>query len=125
MKHIITTIVILITLASCVQEQPKKSISVSVNMQDVAGIETVGIRGDFPLSWKETTYLSDEDKDGIYEEDFTIYSAKNEIQFKFIYNDSIYELNDSPNRKLALEFKEESIEINATFNNPETQIIKK
>ena len=125
MKHIITTIVILITLASCVQEQPKKSISVSVNMQDVAGIETVGFRGDFPLSWKETTYLSDEDKDGIYEEDFTIYSAKNEIQFKFIYKDSIYELNDSPNRKLALEFKEETIEINATFNNPETQIIKK
>jgi len=122
-KHLIT-LLILIVLSSCVQDTPKKEITVKLDMTNVENASQVGIRGTFPLSWDETTYLQDTDGDGIYEGEFTIYTASNAINFKFVNNDDTFELKDKDNRTLAFEFQPETITIEAVFNDPNTKIIK-
>jgi hypothetical protein len=46
------------SFSSCVQDAHLKIISVKVDMTGVENPSKVGIRGEHPLSWNETTYLN-------------------------------------------------------------------
>lgn len=102
---------------SCVQDAHLKIITVKVDMTGVENPSKVGVRGQNPLSWDETTYLSDADGDGIYEDIFEIYTANNQVEFKFVTSDDQFELQDQNNRSLKFEYKPETIIYKAVFDN--------
>lgn len=112
----LTLLFLICTLTSCVQDAHLKTITVKVDMNGVENASKVGIRGTHPLSWDETTYLSDTDADGIYEDTFQIYATNNSVDFKFVNNDSEFELEGQNNRSLTFEFKPETIIYEATFD---------
>ncbi|WP_299124554.1 hypothetical protein [uncultured Winogradskyella sp.] len=123
LKQLSTILLILLT-ASCVQQTQPKTIIVKLDMTEIKNHSKVGIRGNYPLSWDETTFLSDEDNNGIYEETFEIYTANSTIEFKFVNNDSEFELQDQNNRSITFDYKPETIIYEAVFNNPEEKITK-
>ncbi|MBO3116449.1 hypothetical protein J4050_06805 [Winogradskyella sp. DF17] len=106
-------------LSSCVQKTPQKTITVILDMTTLENPRQVGIRGEYPLSWEETTYLEDTNGDKIYEGEFTIYTANNGIEFKFVNNNNQFELTDQPNRSLSFEYKPETIIYKAKFDTKE------
>lgn len=108
---------ILTSLASCVQKTQQKNITVMVDMNGIENISQVGIRGTYPLSWNETTYLSDDNGDGIYENTFEIFTASQSIEFKFVNNNDSFELQNQNNRSLTFKYKPEVIVYKATYNN--------
>ncbi len=113
----------LLLIISCVQDTQPKTITVKVDMNGIANPFKVGIRGSGPLSWNETTILNDRDGDGIYEETFQINTAGSNVEFKFVNNDSEFELKDQNNRSLTFEYKPETITYQAVFNNLKKIII--
>lgn len=118
-KYSITFAIILAFLfASCVQEEHEKSVTFSVDMNGIENVGDVGIRGDFTdPNWRQTVPLTDEDGDGIYSTTITQKTAIYGIEFKFVNQGSDFELKDQPNRELVFEYKPETIEYIATFNN--------
>lgn len=122
-KHLFG-ILTFIVLSSCVQESHPKEINVKLDMTAQESRYKVGIRGEFPLSWEETTYLDDKDGNGIYEGTFKIYTASSAIEFKFVNNDNQFELKDQGNRVLNFEYKPETISIDAVFDKPNIRVIR-
>ncbi|MFY0602477.1 MAG: hypothetical protein JXQ93_00900 [Flavobacteriaceae bacterium] len=120
MKNYIKTVLLFIgiALSGCVQKEHEKTVTISVNMNDVKNFESIGIRGDFlPNRWKKTVPMTDENKDGVYEITFTEKTAVYGIEFKFVKNNIEFELQGQNNRELVFEYKPETIEYIATFNN--------
>jgi len=112
-------IIILLLLSSCVQEKHLKTVTFKVDMRGEENIGKVGVRGQFTMpSWKKTVYLSDEDNDSIYNVTLSREAAQNGFYFKFVNQDSIYELKNLDNRFIKLEYKPENIIYEAVFNNP-------
>jgi hypothetical protein len=114
----------LIILQSCVQKTHKKIVRITLDMRETDQHKKVGIRGQFPLSWQETTYLQDEDKDGIYQGEFEFYTVSNQIEFKFVNQDEQYELEDQPNRVISFQYKPENMTYSAVFNKPNGKLEK-
>ncbi len=113
---ILATIILGISLQSCVQETHLKTVTFKVNMNGVSTTENVGIKGNFTNpSWKVLIPLTDENNDGIYEGTFSKKTATSSIQFKFV-NENEYELKDQPNRTLQFEFKPQTLVYEATFD---------
>ncbi|TBN06640.1 hypothetical protein EYD45_01785 [Hyunsoonleella flava] len=106
-------------LASCVQDKHTKTITFKVNMSKENNIEKVGIRSGLTSPpWSKTIYLTDDDNDSVFEGTFIYENAQSTFGFKFVNQDSIYELKDQNNRLLKFEYKPESILYMAEFNNP-------
>jgi hypothetical protein len=110
-------IFLIYSLTGCVQDAHPKIITVKVDMTGVETASKVGIRGEDPLSWDETTYLNDADGDGIYEDTFEVYTANQNVEFKFVTSDNQFELQDQNNRSLTFEYKPETIIYKAVFDN--------
>ena len=128
MKNTIKTIILafIVTLTSCVQEEHEKSVTLSVDMNGIENFDSIGIRGDFlPNRWRETVPMTDDNNDGIYEITFTEKTAVYGIEFKFVKNNNEFELQDQGNRELVFEYKPETIEYYAVFNNKESNIKRK
>ncbi len=123
-KHFITLICLCICILGCVQQAHKKTVIISLDMRDIDQPKNVGIRGQFPLSWEETTLLEDKDGDGIYEGYFEFYTAQNEVEFKFVNQDNSFELKDQPNRSISFEYKPEQMTYRAKFNDPDGELKK-
>jgi len=118
----LSVLFIIISLTNCVQQTHPKTIIVRVDMNAEENHSEVGIRGNTLLSWNETTYLSDENNDGIYEGTFEINTANQDIEFKFVNHNDAFELQDQNNRSLSFEYKPETIIYEATFNSPKATI---
>lgn len=120
MKYLKGILICLFIIAqSCVQETHTKTVIFKVDMTVVENVSNVGVRGNFTSNpWNETASLTDENGDGIYEGTFSQKTAINQIQFKFVKNDLVYELKDSDNRTIEFEYKPETIIYEAVFNNP-------
>lgn len=118
MKKIITVIIITVfALSSCVQEEFEKKVTFIVDTNGIENVNSIGIRGDFlPKRWKETVFLLDENKDGKYEITFTEKTAAYGIEFKFVKNDTEYELKGKNNREIVFEYKPETITYEIKFN---------
>jgi hypothetical protein len=127
MKKIINRILFVLLFTSCVQEEHEKTITFLVDMNGIDNVGSVGIRGDFTdQQWRETVPLTDEDGDGIYTATLTQKTAIYGIEFKFVNQGFDYELKGEPNRELVFEYKPETIEYIATFNNnKDIKIIRK
>lgn len=118
LQRILLTGFLILTL-SCVQETHTKTITFKVDMNAIENPKDVGIKGDFTSNpWNETAPLTDDNNDGIYEATFSQKTATNQIQFKFVNEDSIYELQDLDNRILEFKYKPETIIYEGVFNNP-------
>ena len=87
-------------------------------MTSVPDKSKVSVRGSFTSNaWTETMPLTNKNGDGIYEETFSQETAINAIEFKFMNNND-YELKVQNNRIINFEYKPETIEYEAVFNNP-------
>lgn len=121
------TIAILFTLflSSCVQEEFDKTITFQVDTNGIEDMETLGIKGDFlPNRWDETVLLSDDDKDGIFEITFEEKTAQYGIEFKFVKNNTEFELEDQDNREIVFKYQPETIVYKTTFNNQNSEITR-
>ncbi|WP_400080276.1 hypothetical protein [Winogradskyella sp. R77965] len=118
-------LIIVILLTSCVQKKHLKTVTFKVDMTSVENPSHVGVRGNFTDNpWEETAPLTDENNDDIYEGTFSQETTANLVEFKFVNQNSDYELKDSDNRRLLFEYKPETIIYEAVFNNPEEKITK-
>jgi len=117
-KHTIY-IVLALLLTNCVQEKHKKTIHFKLDMRGVDNIKNVGVRGQFTSpSWEKTIYLNDTNNDSVFEGSITREAAQYGFQFKFVNQDSIYELKNQSNRTVLLQYKPETLLYEAIFNNP-------
>lgn len=119
MKYLKAVFIIISAFAlnNCVQKVQPKSITVKVDMSEIKNVKNVGLRGVNPLSWHETTFLSDNNSDGIYEGTFDIYTANYDVEFKFVKNTDEFELKGQNNRSLTFEYKPETIIYEVVFDN--------
>ncbi len=125
-RKLLTIWSIILTSLSCVQKTQPKTITLIVDMSTIKNVKTVGVRGsNLPLSWKETLFLDDKNNDGTYKTTLNLNTANYDIEFKFIKNDSIFELEKQNNRNIVFEYKPESIIYKTSFNNPESKTSKK
>lgn len=107
------------TLTSCVQETHPKKVSFKVKAENPDSTESIGIRGNLkPLSWNNTLLLEGPDADGFFTSTINFDTANNQLSFKFVRNDSIFELDGLQNRSLHFEYKPEKLEYSAVFNSP-------
>lgn len=117
MKRFISICVAVLLFASCVQETHTKKVTFSIDMNGVENVKNVGIRGDFlPNQWRETVPMTDENGDGIYEISFSEKTAIYGIEFKFVKNNSEFELEGQGNREIIFEYQPEIIHYSAKFN---------
>ncbi len=125
LKHQAIYIVILSIFFNCVQETKPKTIQFKVDMRKVEAFKDVGIRGNtYPLSWNETLFLSDADRDSIFEGSIQLNSASYDIEFKFVNNSDDFELRDQNNRNIRFQYEPESFVYEAIFDEPKGKISK-
>ena len=111
------SVLIALVLTSCVQETHPKTVTFKVNADSTLVFETIGIRGNMkPLSWDKTKLMSGPDENGYYTTVVNFDTASDQASFKFVINDSLFELNDKPNRRIRFEYKPETLEYSGTFD---------
>ncbi|AXG71106.1 hypothetical protein KORDIASMS9_03361 [Kordia sp. SMS9] len=125
MKHLfsILTLLLLISITSCVQETHLKTITFKVRMNGVENPKNVGIKGNFTNpSWKQLIPMTDDNNDGIYEVTLSEKTAANGIQFKFVNQNDQYEMKNQPNRTLKFKYQPQTLTYIATFNIAESTV---
>ena len=114
-----------LVFSSCVQETHVKKVSFQIDMKNVQDFETVGIRGDIkPLSWQETTFLNDVDQDSIYSTTLEFDTASNQLNFKFVIDGEVFELEGQDNRALPFEYRPEELNYSTAFDQEEYTLNK-
>ena len=104
-------------LIGCVQETHQKMVYFRVDASSFPEAKSVGIRGNLsPLSWDATTALTDADGDGVFTGEVPFQTASDRLSFKFVMNDSVFELEGRDNRVLPFEYKPETLHYNTTFD---------
>jgi len=122
----ILALVISFLFTSCVQKEHMKKVTFSVDMNGIENVENVGIKGDFTdRPWRQVIPLTDENNDGIYTISFTRETAAYGIEFKFVKNQGELELEGENNRELVFEYKPETIEYAAKFDNNQDIVINR
>ncbi|MEM6516156.1 MAG: hypothetical protein AAF688_08225 [Bacteroidota bacterium] len=112
-------------LTNCVQERHLKTIHFKVDMRNQINFNRVGIRGDFKESqWQKTIPMTDRNNDSIYEVTISQKTAKNGFEFKYIKNDSVFELSNQGNRSISFDYESETISIESIFNQSSSIITK-
>ena len=127
-KQLLSTLNLLLMLIAvgCVQETHLKTVTFKVDMSKTENVIDVGIRGQFTdPPWQQTVPMTDDDEDGIYEVTLTKKTAFNWAEFKFVKNNDEFELQGQDNRVLQMEYKPETIEYIATFDQAEGKQITK
>ncbi|MEM9051404.1 MAG: hypothetical protein AAGC47_05055 [Bacteroidota bacterium] len=90
-------------VTSCVQKPQLVKVKFAVDMTKETDVTEVGIIGQFePLSWSETVSMLDEDRDGIYEAELTCKIYYKYMEFKFVKNGNIIELDGQGNRTIIV-----------------------
>jgi adenine specific DNA methylase Mod len=95
-------------------------------MNNETGVSNVGIRGNIsPLSWEESTVMTDDTNDGFYTTTVKLKTANSGLEFKFVTNDKVFELVDQDNRQLRFEYAPETISYRAVFDRAESSFSSK
>lgn len=79
-------------------EKVKFRIDLNSELGNIKSLDRTGVRGNTaPLSWDKTWYLSDPDKNGIWEGEITFENvAPNTIiEYKYIHDDAVWESTDN------------------------------
>lgn len=125
-NHLVISLSLVILAAACVQQTHLKTVNLKVQTGEDSNIESIGVRGEFTNSpWSETIPLLDEDKDGVYEGSFSMSTGQYGVEFKFVKNGDVYELENKKNRLIKFEYKAETIFYTCTFNELEAMIERK
>lgn len=110
-------LLIIFSLASCVQKSSKKTIIIKLNVEGIKNIQSVGIRGsEKPLSWDYDMELKPIIKDSLYTATFSLVTGYKFTEAKFTINGQ-FELNEKDNRKIIFSDKETTV-YEAKFNIP-------
>lgn len=118
MKYMFMIAGIALITSACVQKTIPHKVQVEVDMRQMEGVESVGIRGDYPpLSWNKDFALTDPDADSIYSGNFIMDIPYDDFQFKFVMNGSVFELQGQDNRVLNFEGKTDA-KLRAVFDQP-------
>lgn len=96
-----------ISFSICGKNTPPITLTFQVDMNEVlAKVQdknTIGIRGNIPpLNWEKTYYLTDKNKDGIFDGAVTFENRNSPLEYKFVYGDVVWELTTESNRVLVL-----------------------
>ncbi|MEL7119546.1 MAG: S41 family peptidase [Bacteroidota bacterium] len=95
-------LIILITFQAFLFAQ-KTQVTFNLDMVTVENPAEVGIRGGVaPLSWEKTTYLTDEDGDGVFTGTFNFETDQKIVEYKFVNQHDQFELKKQGNRILLL-----------------------
>ena len=117
--YILFIALMVMALSGCVQKTHQKTIHFKLDMTKVENPKNVGVRGEFGSNpWNETFYFTDDDANGIYEGTITKHTGQGGIEFKFVSNDDVFELQGQNNRFIMFKYQPESIQYIATFNDP-------
>jgi hypothetical protein len=99
----------------CVQKATKKTVVITLTVQNMKDIKTAGIRGNGkPLSWDNDFEMKEVIKDSIYTATATTVTGYKFAEIKFTVNGE-FELKEQPNRKLVFSDSDTTY-YNATFN---------
>jgi hypothetical protein len=105
----------LLSVTACVQKAYKKTVVVTLTIQNNKNIKTVGIRGNGnPLSWEKDYELTPIVKDSLYTTTITAVTGYKFAEIKFTVNGE-FELQDKPNRRVEFA-KGDTTFYNAVFN---------
>ena len=101
--------------SSCVQKAYKKTVVVTLTVQNIKDIKTTGIRGNGkPLSWNKDFAMKELVKDSLYTTTVTAVTGYKFAEIKFTVNGD-FELKEQPNRRVV--FSEgNTTYYNAIFN---------
>lgn len=114
-KIIVATLVAL-SATACVQQAFLKTIIITLTVSGKKDIKTVGIRGNGnPLSWDKDFAMQEVVKDSIYTATVSTITAYKFGEIKFVV-DGKWELEDKPNRRIALNEKNDTTYYKAIFN---------
>ncbi len=106
---------LVLSASSCVQKAYKKTIVITLTVQNIKDIKTVGIRGNGkPLSWDTDFEMTPIVKDSIYTATATTVTGYKFAEIKFTVNGD-FELKEQPNRRLVFSDKDTTY-YNAVFN---------
>lgn len=117
MKYIFFPFVILFFYITngCVQKTYKKTVVLTLTVQNMKDIKTAGIRGNGkPLSWDTDFEMKEVIKDSIYTATATTNTGYTFAEIKFTLNGE-FELKDQPNRRLVFSDGDTTY-YNAVFN---------
>ena len=115
-KYQLILISLLIVFAiSCVQKAYKKTVVITLTVQNMKNIKTVGIRGNGkPLSWDADFEMTPVVKDSLYTATATTLTGYKFAEVKFTVNGE-FELKEQPNRRLVFSDKDTTY-YHAVFN---------
>lgn len=117
MKNYSTILIILLilSLASCVQKSYTKTVVVTLKISGIKDIKNAGIRGQGkPLSWNSDFEMKPVVKDFLYTATITTVTGYKFVEIKFTINGD-FELKDQPNRRVIFSDKDTTY-YNAVFN---------
>ena len=109
------TLLLFVTLTSCVQKTYKKTVVFRLNTSNIGVIKKVGIKGkDKPFSWDDATEMKTIKKDSLYELTTTYETGYTFTEIKFMINDNLEFVNED-NRRVDFSQADTTF-YNATFN---------
>lgn len=113
--QIILICLMVLSASSCVQKAYKKTVFITLILQNRKDIKTVGIRGNGkPLSWEADFEMKPLIKDSIYTATVITITGYKFAELKFTVNGE-FELKEQPNRRLNFSDKDTTY-YNAVFN---------
>ncbi len=106
---------ILFLVQGCVQKAYKKTVVVTLTVQNMRDIKTVGIRGNGgPLSWEKDYEMKPVIKDSMYTASVSAVTGYKFAEIKFVVNGE-FELKDKPNRRVVFSDRDTTY-YNAVFD---------
>lgn len=103
-----------IFLNACVQKAYKRTVTFILHTEHINNIQTVGIRGATPLSWRKDTPMNVVKKDSLYTITLTGETGYKFTEIKFTINNE-FELQGKDNRRIFFSDKDTTY-YEATFN---------
>lgn len=113
--QLILITLLMLSAGSCVQKAYKKTVVITLTVQNIKEIKTVGIRGNGkPLSWDADFEMTPIVKDSLYTATATALTGYKFAEIKFTVNGN-FELKEQPNRRLVFSDKDTTY-YHAVFN---------
>jgi hypothetical protein len=113
---IVAALLAMLCNASCVQGTRPIKVNFEVDTRSIENISTIGVIGAYdPLNWNKKMEMTDEDNDGIYLVSAVFHIPYDEIEYKYVLNEKVIELDGKGNRRVNVKDQNE-ITIRSIFD---------